>query len=808
MSGEWLSRNNPRKRSSYDSDWGTYEARAGAGGRQSWRGGGGGAFDRNNIIAEGQRVGVPHNDHNASTNFSSRQQQQQQQQYRPSSHHQQQQQQYSRQQQVAQNNNNNNNGRSIRVADYRGAAARVGQLPVNDPHNPYSKGGGGGFNLSSNSNDINNTSNNKDNDVSLFQNENFLKSLLNPPPITVQLPSNLRTTLNDEQCRVVESILSGHSTFFTGPAGSGKSHVLSTLLKANSEGIGGQNSQPRNIVVTATTGVAACNVGGITIHSFGGVGAGNGTMAEMAKRVMGNEYTKQRWREVDVLVIDEVSMMAGSFLDKLSFIASRARNDRRPFGGVQLVVCGDFFQLPPVELSKDGFAFEAKCWPEVIKCSVLLTQVFRQRGDQTLLNILDEARVGELSAKSAEVLRRHSVLPAAAFANSRRGNSDEKEKVKPTLLECRNREVDKANEREMDKLPGETHSFKARDRGLTDTYKAQLKHCQAPATLDLKVGAQVMLLKNIDLEKGLANGSRGVVVRFQRPHSESDIPTGFKKLELPVVRFDAIRAVGKDSSSEGGGDGSDDDDNEFVIHPEEWTNKMGDQTVSCRVQIPLRLAWSISVHKSQGMTIPNLTVNLAGVFEYGQAYVALSRATELQLLTLRGFSEKAFRAHPKVKEFYRLLNGGTPNIQKHGKENLKNSHDDGFGDMVDPFLAPNPTQNHGRGRGNGNGSTPVNPYSNHHKLQPAPSSSYPSNPYDRQQQQQYQQRPPQPPPQRTQQQFQRVSPIPQQRTQHAYPTPPSAASSASPTLTAEQRQRMEENRKRALAIRMKKQQNS
>ena len=202
MSGEWLSRNNPRKRSSYDSDWGTYEARAGAGGRQSWRGGGGGAFDRNNIIAEGQRVGVPHNnnDHNASNNFSSRQQQQQQQQ-----------QQYSRQQ-VAQNNNN---GRSIRVADYRGAAARVGQLPVNDPHNPYSKGGGGGgFNHnSSNGNDINNTSSNKDNDVSLFQNEDFLKSLLNPPPITVQLPSNLRTTLNDEQCRVVESILSGHSTF-------------------------------------------------------------------------------------------------------------------------------------------------------------------------------------------------------------------------------------------------------------------------------------------------------------------------------------------------------------------------------------------------------------------------------------------------------------------------------------------------------------------------------------------------------------------------------------------------------------------
>lgn len=228
---------------------------------------------------------------------------------------------------------------------------------------------------------------------------------------------------------------------------------------------------------------------------------------------MSNENSKMRWRGVDVLVIDEISMLGGSFLEKLSFVASRARNDRRPFGGVQLVLCGDFFQLPPVDLGTDGFAFEAACWGDVIRCSVLLTQVFRQRGDAALLRILDEARVGELSAASAAALQRHAAAAPRAHAAAAEG-------IVPTLLECRNRDVDRANVREMAKLPGEVATFAARDRAVNDAMKAQLKHCQAPATLDLKVGAQVMLLKNLDLERGLANGSRGVVTGFRRPTSD------------------------------------------------------------------------------------------------------------------------------------------------------------------------------------------------------------------------------------------------------------------------------------------------
>lgn len=226
-------------------------------------------------------------------------------------------------------NSSSNSSSRIRVADYRSAAARVGTMPLMNNDDERS------FFDSSN--------------PTTFQNANFLKSLNVAPTITVTLPNELRSTLNNEQCQVVESVLSGYSTFFTGPAGSGKSHILSTILRANTEGI----TTRKKIVVTATTGVAACNVGGITIHSFAGIGVGSGSYEEMAKRVMGNEYTKQRWRECDILIIDEISMLGSSFLDKLNFIACRVRNDRRPFGGVQLVVCGDFYQLPPVELNKE-----------------------------------------------------------------------------------------------------------------------------------------------------------------------------------------------------------------------------------------------------------------------------------------------------------------------------------------------------------------------------------------------------------------------------------------------------------------------
>ena len=388
----WLSttNNNRRKRdrsTTYDDDWSAYEARGSSSGGRSSSVGRRGGFERQFAASssasssstsslprrggggiEGERLGLHHHHHtsyNQNANPYSRSGGQQQQRGNATMTT------SSTTMTNRYNNNNNNNNTSlphialhaeiapsaslaamgynsnsssnsssrIRVADYRGAAARVGTLPLMNNDNDER-----GFFDGSNP-----TTTNASSSSSVFQNANFLKSLNVAPTITVTLPNELRSTLNSEQCQVVESVLSGYSTFFTGPAGSGKSHILSTILRANTEGIIAR----KKIVVTATTGVAACNVGGITIHSFAGIGVGSGSYEEMAKRVMGNEYTKQRWRECDILIIDEISMLGSSFLDKLNFIACRVRNDRRPFGGVQLVVCGDFYQLPPVELNKE-----------------------------------------------------------------------------------------------------------------------------------------------------------------------------------------------------------------------------------------------------------------------------------------------------------------------------------------------------------------------------------------------------------------------------------------------------------------------
>jgi ATP-dependent DNA helicase PIF1 len=338
------------------------------------------------------------------------------------------------------------------------------------------------------------------------------------------------------------------------------------------------------------------------------------------------------------LVIDEISMLDGALFDALEFIARSVRQDERSFGGIQLVLCGDFFQLPPVGLAPGpvgssfggkgaaSFCFEAASWARTLPftCCFVLSKVFRQR-DEAFVRLLGEVRRGQ-GALSPETCK-------ALLATAVHSWGD----LEPTRLYSLKREVDEVNERRLGGLEGSPVSFSAKDSGL-QPYLSQLqKHCPAPEQLLLKPGAQVMLLKNLDPEAGLVNGTRGRVLRLDQGRRGDWRPV----VELHVAH--TAKSPGAASTVV------------KRLKLEEWSIEAGGKTVARRLQIPLRLAWAISIHKSQGMTIDALEADLGTVFEYGQAYVALSRATSLERLRVLNFAPWRVKTHPQVAEFGRRL---------------------------------------------------------------------------------------------------------------------------------------------------------
>lgn len=462
----------------------------------------------------------------------------------------------------------------------------------------------------------------------------------------------LDVSLSPEQCRLLDLVLNQHkSVFFTGSAGTGKSTVLKQLI----------NMLPAaTTFVTASTGVAAVNIGGITLHQFAGVGLGEGTKVELAYKVLEARGSADRWQRAKVLIIDEVSMVDADLFDKLDYVARVVRGKDSPFGGIQLVCCGDFFQLPPVarrqvarpEATEAGgsggngegsgavrFCFEAQSWKEAIHVSVELTQVHRQR-DTHFATMLNELRRGIVSPDSERMLvactrndffavetSPASTSDAGSVPAPRGGSSPvppplpgAEAWVEPTRLYSTNKNVDELNHQRLSALPGKGKRYRASDTGRAPWTDA-LQHCSAAAELKLKVGAQVMLLKNLDVSRGLSNGARGVVVGWDAARD------GY-----PVVRFASGVSL--------------------TVLPAKWTTESPLGTpVASRRQVPLKLAWALSIHKCQGATLDRAQISLARVFEYGQAYVALSRVSSLAGLHLLHYSASAIRAHPKVLAF-------------------------------------------------------------------------------------------------------------------------------------------------------------
>nr|XP_046264667.1 ATP-dependent DNA helicase PIF1 [Scatophagus argus]XP_046264668.1 ATP-dependent DNA helicase PIF1 [Scatophagus argus] len=429
---------------------------------------------------------------------------------------------------------------------------------------------------------------------------NFSPVKANPSkkPI-LSLPS---CKLNKEQTAVLSAVLRGKNVFFTGSAGTGKSFLLKRIMGS---------LPPKSTFATASTGVAACHIGGTTLHNFAGIGSGCAPLEqciELAQR----PGVLQHWTSCRHLIIDEISMVEAQFFDKIEAVARSVRRSTEPFGGMQLIVCGDFLQLPPVSKGKEksSFCFQARSWRKVIQLNMELTEVRRQT-DQSFISLLQAVRVGRVTEEVT------AKLMASAY------HQIERDGILATRLCTHKDDVELTNENKLQQLPGSVHVFEALDSDpvLVKTIDA---HSPVGRLIQLKVGAQVMLTKNLDVTRGLVNGARGVVVAFEPG-----------KHGLPRVRF--LCGVTE------------------VLKPERWMFKSGGGIHLSRQQLPLKLAWAISIHKSQGMTLDCVEISLARVFESGQAYVALSRARSLEGLRVMDFDPRVVRADPDVLVFYKKL---------------------------------------------------------------------------------------------------------------------------------------------------------
>jgi len=413
--------------------------------------------------------------------------------------------------------------------------------------------------------------------------------------------------LNEEQESVMEEVEKGHNVFITGPGGTGKSFIIRHIKKV-------LEAKGKVVAVTSLTGMASLLIGegAKTIHSWAGIGVGNRSVSNYYEFIrVKHKKAREAWRKTDVLIIDEISMMSDELFEKLDALAKLLRwVPKKPFGGLQILCFGDFYQLPPINTK---FVFESPLWEETLHSVVPFETIYRQK-DPVFQKMLNEIREGIVSDETDELLK------------SRMNLDFSKEEIQPTKIFTRRDTVDKVNKEGLDKIEGETRTYKIFTKGKvsSDSIKNALARmddsAQYQTELVLKVGAQVMLIANVNQEEGLVNGRLGIV-------------TEMNTISV-TVRF------------KGG--------YERKIDVHEW--KLEDNEKISRNQIPLILAYAITTHKCQGSTLDSAYIDIGpSIFEYGQAYVALSRVKSLDALYLHDYSRKAIRAHPKVIEYYKSL---------------------------------------------------------------------------------------------------------------------------------------------------------
>lgn len=426
--------------------------------------------------------------------------------------------------------------------------------------------------------------------------------------------------LTELQEKALKYMVEGKNIFLTGPSGVGKSMIISMFKNLR--------GKSKNIAITSTTGVSSLLIGGTTLHSYLGIGLGTGSADYLTEKILKNNKIKQRWKTIDTLIIDEISMLSPELFDKLETVARNIRNgysrnnfqielvDGPPFGGIQLILVGDFLQLPVV--GSDNFCFEAKTWNICVEHVVQLTEIIRQT-DKEFQEVLNDIRYGIVSDRAKKLLLSRVNVEVKNDLG-----------ILPTKIQTTNEAVDRINSKEFEKLiqkNPEIYEYDMRIHFYDSVFNKEhaiekyRKNCLAPDILQLCIGAQVMLLYNLNLDIGLANGSRGVVVNFIE--------------DFPVVQFMNGQT--------------------HVIDFHDWEIEENEIKQVRITQVPLKLAYSISAHKSQGCTLDCAEIDLSNLFAHGQAYVALSRVKSEKGLNIVGINFDGIKAHPKALEFYKKI---------------------------------------------------------------------------------------------------------------------------------------------------------
>ncbi|MEX1027973.1 MAG: helix-turn-helix domain-containing protein [Candidatus Paceibacterota bacterium] len=417
----------------------------------------------------------------------------------------------------------------------------------------------------------------------------------------------------------------GANVFLTGEPGSGKTHTINRYIEyLHRHGV--------DPAVTASTGIAATHVGGYTIHSWSGIGARTELDEWALEELTQKEQAVKRVNKTDVLIVEEVSMLDARFIDTLDEVLRALRQRDEAFGGMQVIFVGDFFQLPPVSRERQmQFAFRARAWREAKPVVCYLHEQYRQE-DQEFLTILAALR-------KRDVRDEH-----VASLIQRRCDPDTEREEPATQLYSHNADVDRINDEELGKLATKLRTYEMNSDGTKSVVESLKKGCLSPETLTLKVGAVVMFTKN-NFEEGYVNGTVGEVVDFD----SSDSPI----VETTTGERLAVGAV-------------------------DWAVEHNGVIRAKITQLPLRLAWAITVHKSQGMSMDSAIVDLSKAFEYGQGYVALSRVRSLKGLHLIGFNERALQVHPDVAdqdaEFHKRSRAAEKRFAELEAEKLQKMH--------------------------------------------------------------------------------------------------------------------------------------